>query len=169
MVAHYRCKGAAFHVFYKLVGGRKYHAVRQHGHAFLPPDATRRVENLLLHGRKRVVGTPCLVAHKTYIYGPVRKAGRQFFGRCDEAAAIVAQVNNQRVAGLQGQQYFVEVAVAQAVLKCFAANIAYVVVEDAVFQSRRYLIVGAKIASYERVAVIRGVAFVESPVACHVE
>ena len=84
------------------------------------------------------------VSHENLLVG---EAGGKLFGTGYHAAAIVAYVDDESVAGHEVSHYVVEVAFAEFVGKATAVDISYVVVEDAIAHARSYLVVGAEIFS----------------------
>ena len=106
----------------------------------------------------------CLVADVAHVDALVGKARGQFFRRSEHSAAVAAHVHDESRARSEIIKHLVEVAVADAVLERRAANVAYVVVELAVFKARRHPIISAEIAAEERVAYVGGVVFLPAPV-----
>ena len=95
-----------------------------------------------------------LVLHVTHAYLLVGEACREFLRSREHASAVVAQVDDESVAGREEKQYLVHIAVARSCGERLAAQVARVVVEHAVFHSRRYAVVRAKVFSYKRVAAV---------------
>ncbi len=115
------------------------------------------------------MAAPSLVAHVAHQSFLVGEAGGKLLGGCEQASAVVAQVDDERATGRQVEEDIVEVARTGLAGKRGAPHIADVVVEDAVAQAAGYLVVGAQVLVDQRVAIVAGIVLVEAPVARHVE
>ena len=78
------------------------------------------------------------VTHKYFLVG---EAGSKCLSTGNQSASIVAQVDNQSVAWSKIEEYLIQISLSELVFKSHAAQIAKVVVQDSVAESRRYAVV----------------------------
>ena len=95
----------------------------------------------------------------------VYEAACQPFGGGQVAATVVADVDDEAATQGEVDQHVVQIAIAYGLGERPVAHIADVVVEDAITDACRYLVVGAHIASFQGVAVVLGIGLVPGPVA----
>ena len=169
MVAHHGDVGTLLHILHKLVGSTEHLAVGEQHHPFLPSDALRGLQPLFLHVGEVVMALASLVLQVSYGNLGVGEAGRQFLCRGNQSAAVVADIENQSVAGQEVRHDIVQIARAHGSREAAEVDVADVVVQDAVSHACGYLIVGAQVASLQCVAEVGGIVLVPAPVAAVVE
>ena len=144
-------------------------SVGQHHHFFLPSHALAGFQGLLHECREVVVSFSGFMLHISHRNRLVGKSSGQFLCRGKHSATVLPQIDDQSAARLKIEQDIVERARADGVGKTGACHIPDIIVEDAVSEPVGNAIVCSEIAVDERVAVIAGIVFVESPIASDVK
>jgi len=168
LIAHDGDIWAALHVAHEVVGGAVATAVGEDDGGFLPAYAVGGLQ-VLLHGlREVVVAGACLVADVAHMEEFVGEALREGFGGGEVAATVVAHIEDEAAAGLQGEEDGVEVALADGGGEAGADDIGDVVVEDAIADAGGYLVVGAEVGVLQVLVEVGREVLVPRPVAPHV-
>ena len=161
--------GTAAHVFDELVGGTEHGPVGKDGDGFLPPHAFGGLQSLLLEGGEGIVGGSGLVpliANEDFF---VSEPAGQLLGGGELSASVVADIDDEGVAGSQEGEHVVKVSGSDAALERAAIDVSDVVVEDAIAQGTGYLVVGLEIVALQVFGEILRIVLVPRPVAPYVE
>ena len=171
LVAEDGDEGELAHTLDEVVGGGEATTVGEDDDGFLPAYGGGWIDVEGLFVGEVVVSLACLVAHiadEDLLVGEVGGELSCFF---QIAATVVAHIEDESAAHFQRIQHVGDVAFADTVLERLVADVADVVVEDAVFESCCNLVVSAtsEVVVDDVGAEVVGIVLVVTPVAPVVE
>ena len=153
----------------KVVGGAVGASVCQHTDGLLPAHAARWLQVDRIRFGEVAVPRTGLVADVAGQYLLVGKAGGNAVGVGQLAAGVVAYVDDEPFADGELLQHVAQVAVAHGIAEALVVDVADVVVERLVLQSRGDVVVLAEVDALNAVAEVLRVVLVPVPVTCHIE